>query len=90
LYIDETSIDGQGKLHWIWTFNTPKETFFVIRKSRGMKVLLEVLTEKFEGIIVCDGWRSYPKFKEHVQRCWAHLLRESKDIAEKVEEGSFA
>jgi len=86
LYVDETSIDVQGKLHWIWTFNTPKETFFVIRKSRGMNVLLEVLTEKFEGIIVCDGWRSYPKFTEHLQRCWAHLLRESKDIAEKVEE----
>jgi hypothetical protein len=66
--------------------NTPKDTFFVIRKSRGMKVLREVLTEKFQGIIVCDGGRFYPKFMEHLQQCWAHLLRESKDIAEKVEE----
>jgi transposase len=27
LYVDETSIDVQGELHWIWTFTTPSETF---------------------------------------------------------------
>jgi transposase len=86
LYVDETSISVQGKLHWIWTFATPSETFFVIRKSRGMKVLSEVLAERFEGIIICDGWKSYPKFTKHLQRCWAHLLRESKDLAKRIEE----
>jgi transposase len=58
----------------------------VIRKSRGMKVLMEVLTRSFKGIIVCDGWKPYAKFTKHLQRCWAHLLRESKDLAEKSEE----
>jgi transposase len=86
LYVDETSVNVQGELHWIWTFTTPSETFFVIRKSRGMKVLLEVLTRRFAGIIVCDGWKPYPKFTKRLQRCWAHLLRESKDLAEKIEE----
>jgi transposase len=86
LYVDETSIDVQGKLYWIWAFTTPSETFVVIRKSRGMKVLLEVLTRRFTGIIVCDGWKPYPKFTKSIQRCWAHLLRESKDLAEKIEE----
>ncbi|HWQ19992.1 MAG TPA: IS66 family transposase [Methanotrichaceae archaeon] len=86
LYIDETSIDVQGRNHWIWVFTTPAETFIVIRKSRGMKVLLEVLTREFKGTIVCDGWRSYSGFTDHIQRCWAHLLRESKDLAEKITE----
>jgi transposase len=86
LYVDETSIRVQGEKHWIWTFTTPSETFFVIRKSRGMKVLLEVLTRRFKGIIVCDGWKPYAKFTKRLQRCWAHLLRESKDLAEKFEE----
>ena len=86
LYIDETSIDVQGEMHWIWTFTTPSETFVVIRKSRGMKVLMEVLTRKFLGIIVCDGWKPYARFTKRLQRCWAHLLRESKDLAEKIEE----
>jgi transposase len=86
LYADETGIRVQGEKYWIWTFSTPSETFFVIRKSRGMKVLMEVLTRKFKGIIVCDGWKPYARFTKRLQRCWAHLLRESKDIAEKFEE----
>jgi transposase len=86
VYIDETSIRVQGVLYWIWVFTTPFETFYVIRKSRGMKVLTEVLTRKFMGIIVCDGWKPYVKFTKRLQRCWAHLLRESKDLAEKIEE----
>jgi hypothetical protein len=51
-----------------------------------MKVLKEVLTRKFKGIIVCDGWKSYAGFTNRLQRCWAHLLRESKELAEKIEE----
>jgi len=51
-----------------------------------MKVLMEVLTRKFEGIIVCDGWKPYAKFTKRLQRCWAHLLRESEDLADKIEE----
>jgi transposase len=86
LYVDETSIRVQGERHWIWTFSTSSESFFVIRKSRGTKVLMEVLTRRFKGIIVCDGWKPYTKFTNRIQRCWAHLLRESKDIAEKFEE----
>ena len=86
LYVDETGIHVQGEKHWIWTFTTPSETFFVIRKSRGTSVLIEVLTRRFKGIIVCDGWKPYARFTKNLQRCWAHLLRESKDIAEKFEE----
>ncbi len=86
LYVDETSIHVQGETHWIWAFTTPSETFFVIRKSRGIKVLMEVLTRRFKGIIVCDGWKPYSKFTNRLQRCWAHLLRESLDLSEKFEE----
>jgi len=86
LHVDETSIKVQGMKYWIWAFTTPAETFVVIRKSRGTKVLMEVLTRKFKGIIVCDGWKPYAKFTNRIQRCWAHLLRESKDLAEKIAE----
>ena len=86
LYVDETSIDVQGKKHWIWVLTTPSETFVAIRKSRGMKVLKEVLTRRFKGIIVCDGWKPYAKFTKHIQRCWAHLLRESNDLAQNIPE----
>ena len=57
-----------------------------IRKSRGTNVLIEVLTRRFKGIIVCDGWKPYARFTKKLQRCWAHLLRESKDLSEKFDE----
>ena len=86
LYVDETGVHVQGEQHWIWTFTTPFETFFVIRKSRGTKVLIEVLTRRFKGIIVCDGWKPYVRFTKRLQRCWAHLLRESKALSEEFVE----
>jgi transposase len=88
LYVDETSIDVQGKKHWIWIFTTPAETFVAIRNSRGMKVLKEVLTRRFKGTIVCDGWRPYVNFTKSIQRCWAHLLRESNDLAQNIPEAA--
>jgi len=76
----------EGTNYWLWVFTTPTETFVVVRNSRGAKVLREVLTRRFRGIIVCDGWRSYPSFTKRLQRCWAHMLRESKYLAENIKE----
>jgi transposase len=86
VYIDETGIKVDGKNYWCWVFTTDKETFYVVRKSRATKVLEEVLTRRFRGIVVCDGWKAYPSFGGRLQRCWAHLLRESEALADKVKE----
>ena len=51
-----------------------------------MKVLTEILTRRFKGIIVCDGWGPYARFTKHLQRCWAHLRRDSKDLSEQYAE----
>jgi len=45
-----------------------------------------ILTRRFKGIIVCNGWKPYARFTNRIQRCWAHLLRESKEIAKKFGE----
>ena len=86
VYIDETSIRVSGDKYWIWAFTTETDTLVVIRHSRGKNVLKEVLGKKFKGIIVCDGHRSYSNFTRNLQRCWAHILREAKFVAEKEEE----
>jgi len=86
VYADETGEKVDGKKHSLWSFTTETETLIVIRKSRGKKVLEETLGKDFEGIVVCDGWRSYPAFTRNIQRDWAHLLREAKWLAEHVEE----
>ncbi len=86
VYTDETGFKVDGRQYWIWAFTTMAETLFAIRKSRGKKVLKEILGEDFKGVIVCDGWRSYPNFTSRIQRDWAHLLREAKYLAERIDE----
>jgi len=86
VYVDETGVHVDGARHWIWVFTTRSETLYAVRRSRGKKVLREVLGGDFRGVVVCDGWRSYPNFTSRIQRCWAHLLREAKCLGEHVEE----
>jgi len=86
VYTDETGLKVDGRQHWIWAFATRDETLIAIRKSRGKRVLKEVLGKDFRGVIVCDGWRSYPSFTSRIQRCWAHLLREAEYLAERIDE----
>jgi transposase len=86
VYADETGEKVDGRKHWLWCFTTETETLAVIRKSRGKRVLEETLGRDFKGVIVCDGWRSYPNFTVNIQRDWAHLLREADWLAERVEE----
>ena len=86
VYVDETGARVDGRRFWIWVFTTETDVLIVVRKSRGKRVLEEVLGKDFRGVIVCDGWRSYPCFTDLIQRCWAHLLREARYLAEHVDE----
>jgi transposase len=79
--VDESVMKVDGVNHWLWVFVTSFCTLFVIRKSRGKKVLVEVLGTDFLGFIGCDGLRSYSSFSGRLQRCWAHLLREAEALA---------
>lgn len=88
VYVDETEIKVDGVTYHLWTFVTETETVFAIRKSRGNDVLEEILGECYEGVIYCDGWIAYTTYSDNLQRCWAHLLREAKELAEKY--SSFA
>ncbi len=83
LHIDETKIKIQGKTNWLWIFRSRKNVFFVIHKKRNRQVLDEILGLKYSGIIICDGMSAYKEYTQFLQRCWAHILRETKEMAEK-------
>jgi transposase len=89
VYVDETGLKVDGVGHWIWGFTTETDTLVAVRRSRGKKVLKEVLGKEFKGVVVCDGWKSYPNYADRIQRCWAHLLREADYLAEHVEEAGL-
>ena len=85
LYSDETGHKVDGKKYWLWGIAIKIAVLFAIRKGRNKKVLEELLGEDYSGIISCDGWRVYAQYSDNLQRCWAHLLREAKYLAEQHE-----
>ena len=88
IYCDETGFPIDDDQHWVWTFVTDEDVFYTIDESRGSQVLEEVLGEFVaeDTTLSCDGWSAYPMYHTNLQRCWAHLLREAKYIAERHEE----
>jgi len=81
LYIDETSFSVLGKNWWVWVFRSDTDLLLGIRHSRGNNVLEEILGKDYAGIVVCDCWRAYDFLcNATLQRCWAHLLRKSKEL----------
>lgn len=86
-YIDETGFKVNGKKWWLWIFRTDDgESLVVIRKSRGKKVLEEILGIEHQGPDITDGWRAYCWIAK-LQRCWAHLLREVDYLRDVSENG---
>lgn len=90
LYTDQTGIKVDGANFWIWDFVNDSGTLFAIRNSKSQKVLDEILGMGWGGTLVCDGLRSHHSFARKsgakIQRCWAHLLDDAKELAEKCAE----
>jgi transposase len=82
LNIDETpGKEGKAKV-WLWTFVAPMLTVFALRLTRKATALVELLGEKFGGIVTCDRAKMYWRV-ERVQWCWAHLKRDFQALIDK-------
>lgn len=75
--VDETGWREANDKAWLWVAVTAWVTVFVIRLSRGGKVVKELLGEDFAGIVGSDRWSAYNGL-DVLQRqlCWAHLVRD--------------
>jgi transposase/regulator of replication initiation timing len=86
LNVDETGHRNLGIRYWTWCFRAANYSFFKIDKSRGSKVLFEVLGDDFIGTLVSDLFSAYLKFAREnghsTQFCHAHLIRDLKFLAE--------
>ncbi len=85
-HMDETGWYEKNKRFWMWVASVPFVTVFLIRQSRGGKVVKEMLGEKFAGIINSDRWSAYnwlPVLSR--QLCWAHLKRDFQAFIERGE-----
>ena len=78
--VDETGHKENKERFWTWVFKAEMYVLFKIDKSRGSKVLIDVLGKEFNGILGCDYFSAYRKYMKDfditVQFCIAHLIRD--------------
>lgn len=94
LNVDETGHKENGDRFWTWCFRADLYVLFRIDKSRGSKVLIDVLGEEFDGVLGCDYFSAYRKYMKDfsvaVQFCMAHLIRDVKFLTTLSDVGTRA
>ena len=75
VFADETSWWVGQPGYWLWVFTTAEQTVYCVDRSRGSKVVRDLLGEDFAGMLVSDCLSSYdpPEYAKH--KCIAHHLR---------------
>jgi transposase len=81
IHIDETSWRVDGVPHWLWVFVNDVVALYVVSRSRGSKVPQALLGPDFDGVVISDFFSAYSPLDVEKAKCWAHLLRDSHDIA---------
>jgi transposase len=69
----------QNAKTWLWTFVATWFTVFAIRNSREATALDDLLTDEFQGVMICDRAKMYWRAKR-LQWCWAHLMRDFQSL----------
>ena len=81
---DETSVRKDGQNWWQWVFRSTQGVYHLIRPSRGVDVIQEMMGEWRVSTWVCDCWA--PQLKapaERFQLCLAHQIRNLQGLRER-------
>ena len=73
---DETGWSLDGKNHWLWNFSNKNISITHIDKSRGGKVIEDILGKKYGGVLVSDFLAAYNRIESKKQKCIVHLKRD--------------
>jgi hypothetical protein len=79
LHADETSWPEQGHPLWLWVFTAATVTLYYVA-GRGKELVKNVLAG-FTGWLMSDGWQAYRDYWRRL-RCWAHLIRKARGLAQ--------
>jgi transposase len=85
VHADETSWRNNTLSAWLWVFTNHRATVYTIRDNRSSDVVIEILGEKFKGVLVSDCFVAYDdgRLKAWLkQKCLAHLLNDLKKMTE--------
>jgi transposase len=81
-HADETGWRTDGGNGYAWLFATPQMSLFRFRSTRAASVVKDVFGPKrLPGVLVVDRYAAYNASRCRLQYCYAHLLRDLKDLA---------
>ena len=82
--VDETRWREQQRRVQLWTVVTPQASVYAIRRSRGAKVLQELLGKDYAGPICSDRAKAYDCYPQRQrQLCWSHLRRDAQAMIDR-------
>jgi transposase len=84
IHSDETGFREDGINKYVWGIFTKIRVVFMAGKSRARKHFKKLIF-CFNGVLVVDGYSVYD-FYPLKQRCWAHLIRDFKELAKENHE----
>lgn len=83
IHADETGWRIDGESSWVWKFSNKKICITHIDRSRGQKVVEDILGKEYKGILISDFLSAYNKIKTKAkQRCLVHILEDLKKVVE--------
>ena len=87
---DETGWRINGKNHWLWVLINKEVALYIIRRKRNYKVPAKILGEQDGNVVISDRLPTYNNLEKHTgclqQKCWVHILRDSKDLSKHYKE----
>lgn len=78
---DETGWRQDGQNRYVWVVSTPRARYFEIGRRTNDQIDA-ILGAGFAGVLVTDFYSAYAHFAGEKQRCWAHVLREARELAD--------
>jgi transposase len=84
-HADETGWRNDGKNGYAWLFANKEVSIYRFSGSRSSAVPKEIFgTDELPGVLVVDRYNAYNKTPCAIQYCYAHLLREVKDLEKEL------
>ena len=85
VHADETGWRIGTLSAWLWVFTNQEATVYAIRDNRSSDVVVEILGQKFQGVLASDCFLAYDdkRLKDWLkQKCLSHLLKDLKEMEE--------
>jgi transposase len=80
LHVDETGWQEGALSLWFWVFCAGDAVVYWIG-TRAKEMFVNALPDGFTGLLMSDGYSVYRHYENRL-RCWAHLLRKARGLAE--------